>query len=231
MPMQLSYVLQLQGVSDLNRTELEKALGAPYDDSRGFGFTGLSYIDDFILNCILIYSTSTSVRVFDTETKTIISDIQTVFHEVSFELDFARSILVVKGGLEKLNKLVGILGFVTRNKLGVDSVHLSINRTIRMMQASSDRFALTGLIINNYRPNPLVSGRFAAKILGLPGAEQLLSAYSEDISEFTADLEIDTTPIRLRLTKLGAIAINSSEQGIRDCLDRIKDIAMESVNA
>jgi len=231
MPTQLLYLLRVRGIDTEIRDRIEEALGQPYDAELGYGFSQVNHFDEDTITGSLIFSSVSSGKVFDTSSNRLVAENQVVFQEVQFEFDLASGIVALRGGGSRLRKFINTIGTIAGNKISIDQVVVEIDRAIEFLRGNSDAFELTGLLIRNYKPNSDLSGRFAAKVYSFPAAREILTAYGTDVLEFTGVIEADEEEIKIRMSQAGAVALNSTEDGIRKGLDLIKELSLEKSHA
>lgn len=231
MPTIVTYIVRTKGIEKISRSRLREILSTRYDIALGYGFSNFNKIDRNLFASSLVYSNIQRERVFDPEENNFVYQNRLAFSEVSFEIDLEKSIMLVKGGATKIKRLINVLGTLLDNKIAFDYVHLSLQQTLRSLRNNSDGFTLHGIIIQNYSPEPDISGKFSAKVNGSLAAERILSDYTGEIIEFTGIIVADGLEAKLRVSDSGIVAINSSEEGIRRTLDIIKEISQESLDA
>ena len=231
MPTQLLYLLRVRGIDAAMRSRIEDAFNQPYDADLGYGFSRINHFDEDTVTGSLIYSSVSSGKVFDTLSNSLVEENQIVYQEVQFEFDLATGIVALRGGGGRLRKFTNTIGTIAGNKVSIDQVSVSIEQAIHFLKENSDAFNLTGLLIRNYKPSSDFTGRFAAKVYNFAAAEEVLTAYGTDVLEFTGVFETDDEEIKIRMSQSGAIAINSTEDGVRKGLDIIKEMSSEKSHA
>jgi hypothetical protein len=231
MPTQLLYLLRVRGLDPLIRHRLEKTLEQAYDDDLGYGFSQVNHFDEDTYTGNLIFSAVSNRKAFDFSSNRLVDRSQVVYQEVEFELNLSNGIVALHGGGNRLRKFVNTIGIASANKVSIDQISLDIGQAIEYIRKNSASFELTGLLVRNYKPSADLSGRFAAKVFSFTAAKELLATYETDVLEFTGVFELDEEDIRIRMSRAGALALNSTEDGIRKGLDLVKSLFLESSHA
>ncbi len=231
MPTQLLYLLRVKGINTEIRSQIEASFEQAYDADAGIGFASVNHFDDDTVIGELIFSSVSSGKVFDAASNRLVAADQVIFQSIQFEFDLASGIVAVRGGGSRLRKFINTIGSIAGNKVSIDPIPVDIERTVKFLRENSSAFELTGLLIRNYKPSPDLSGRFAAKVYSFSAAKEILTTYGTDILEFTGTLEVDEYEIKIRMAQSGALALNSTEDGIRAGLDLIKEMSSEKSHA
>lgn len=231
MPTQLLYLLRVRRLDAASRSRIEEAFSQPYNTDLGYGFSSIRYPDEDTAIGRLIFSSVSSSRIFDTSSNSLVPNTQVVFQEVQFEFDLVNGIVALQGGGGKLRKFINTIGAIAANKISIDTVSIDIEQAVQFIRENNDAFQLTGLLIKNYKPNQDLAGRFAAKVYSIIAALELLATYKSDVLEFTGAFEIDDDEVKIRLSRSGAVALSSTEDGIRKGLDIVKDLSLEKTHA
>ena len=203
---------------------------APYREDDGFGFTRVDRTDDSVISGTLIYSGISTFKFFDPQIQQLMRQDQLQFSEVSFEIDYSHSILLVRGGSGKLSRMVEILGKITDGAIQTESITFQIGDFIHTLRDQVESFSLEGLIIKHYRPLPELSGRYAVTVFSQRTGIMLAEEYGLDISEFTASLVIEGLEVQLRASSQGAFVIRGDALSLRLCLNLLKNIIVELDN-
>lgn len=231
MPTQLLYLLRVKGIDTTIRESIENAFDQSYDSDLGYGFSSVRPIESDTVRGTFIFSSVSSNKVFDTVSNSLRADTQIIFQEAQFEFDLENGIVAIRGGGNKLRKFINTIGTIAGNKISVDTVSVDIIKAVQFLQENCSVFELTGLLIRNYKPNQYLTGRFAARVYSTPAARDILTNYGADVAEFTSTLEIEDEEIKIRMSQVGAVAISSTELGVRKGLDLIKEMALEKSHA
>jgi hypothetical protein len=213
-----------------NIEELLSLFSSGLDPKKGFGFLGTE-IAQLNVDSTLIYKSIVIRRNFDPRRNALVKEQQVHFHRVPFRLDLNTELLQAYAGGRRLDKLLSILSQVFEFEIVISDMIIDMNKLITQLKYHNIHYKITGLVINNYRPQPGLIGRYMAQIDSSEIAQQLIRLYDTDVTDVEIELPGYEDVIGWRLTSSGKISVRAREDLLEEQIRLLKQIALECKHA
>jgi hypothetical protein len=216
------YLKSLRGLQRWSEPDLLRLFSSRFSPGLGFGFSDAQLYQSTI-NSTLVYQTVAFQRVYNPEKDEFDLQEQHNYFQVPFSIDVKREFLHIYVGGERLQRLVGILSQLLARDIEIDDVHIDINSIVVDLKSSETKFDIIGLVVNNFRPKPGLSGRFAASVANQESAQYIIRDYESDIKEAVIQLYFGDDKVLWKLSNSGKVAVRSDEDSLDNQIDIVKE--------
>jgi hypothetical protein len=166
--------------SHLSIPNLRKAIGDSYSIEKGFGFIETDVYDTDIYST-LIYETSYNTKFYNIDTNRFDNLKRVAYEQVSFAIDSNRLLLLSFSGGVKLQKVMFYLSAIFFQQVEFDDVVFDLANFVDNLRRFNLPYTINGFIVNNFRSEVGIIGKYIAKVNNQGVARKLIDSYPRDI--------------------------------------------------
>lgn len=179
-----------------------------YEEDTGFGFTQTALEDEYI-EAILIKRTPILIPSFvnnQISKKEIF-----IYSEVPFAIDFSNLFLEIHDSVKQVSKVIQVLRKVFDGRITISDCTLFPSILIPEFKEQTDSLIIQNLIINNFKYDNTLIGRYSFSVLNTNRALKLLDEYGHDVTKAIIQIENKDFEYSLEFHSAGRVTIKCEE--------------------
>lgn len=221
-------LLDIQVPSDLTAEDVLRILrDNEYEDEKGFGFGQTSLENDYLDGTLI---KRTPVFVPDFINNRISKREIFIYSEVSFAIDFTNLFLEVHDSAKQVSKVIQALRKVLDGKVAITECKLFPSALIPKLKGKANSLVVNRLIINNFKYEEDIVGKYSARVLNTKKALDLLSEYGHDVVKAEVQIEDKANVYLIEFHSAGRIAVKCEDARFQDILFFFKGVLKNQNN-
>lgn len=221
-------LFDIQLSSDLTIEEILNVLRSnDYDDDKGFGFTGISLEDDY-LDALLIKRTP--VFIPDYINNKFLKKEIFVYSQIAFAIDITNSFLEIHDTAKQVPKVIHALRKALREKVAVSDYKIFPSIMIPQLKSEADSLVIKKLIINSFKHEDDLIGRYNFSVLNTEKALSLLDEYGHDVVKGIVEVEVKDVICFMEFHSSGRVMIKCEDDKFKDFLGFFKEVLKKQNN-